>query len=222
MGFCAAEPLLPLLPCRNGCWFRGQRLAESSLAARAGDRPISDFEFNSVVISILIAFALSEVLASWGSLIKGRPSTQSWLYIATSVLLVRLLVGHWLGLSAYRSIEHISPAQSLLIFSPSFIAALAAFILAPDRNGSEAIDLSAHYSTVSRWVFTLLAAFVLLAGLSDLLIPGEEPLPFLFYLLWAGALLIPAFVSGRRVHATVIAASFLGPPVFAVIREIIL
>ncbi len=134
---------------------------------------------------------------------------------------MRLLVGHWLGLSAYRSIEHISLDQSLLIFSPSFVAALAAFILAPDRKGSEAIDLSAHYFRVSRWVFSLLAAFTILAGLSDLLIPGREPLPLWFYFLWAGALLIPAFVIDRRVHATVLAASFLGPPVFAAIREII-
>ena len=86
----------PVLPSRfrllllfcQGWHFRGRRLAAkkaSYKAAHAGDRHISDFEFNSVVISILIAFALSEVLASWGSLIKRPPSTQSWLYIATSV-----------------------------------------------------------------------------------------------------------------------------------------
>ena len=132
---------------------------------------------------------------------------------ATSILLVRLLVGHWLGLSAYRSIENVSPGQSVLIFSPSFFAALAAFILAPEHGGREAVDLSAHYFRVSRWFFSLLATFTLLAGLSDLLIPESKPLPLWFYLLWAGALLIPAFISERRVHATVIAASFVVPPI---------
>ena len=189
-------------------------------AAQAGGQPISDFEFNSVVISILIAFALSEVLASWGSLIKRPPSAPSWLYIATSILLVRLLVGHWLGLSAYRSIENISPGESLLIFSPSFLAALTAFILAPNRTESEPLDLSEHYFRVSRWVFTLLAAFTVLAGLSDLLIPESKPLPLWLYLLWAGILLIPAFVSVRRVHATVIAASFVVPPAFMAVAGV--
>ena len=134
--------------------------------------------------------------------------------MALSILLVRLLVGHWLGLSAYHAIEDIPPGWSLLILSPSFFAALAAFILAPERNGDKAVDLSAHYFRVSRWVFPLLAVFTIFAGLSDLLIPESKPLPLWFYFLWAGTLLIPAFLSDRRIHAIVIAASFVIPPIF--------
>lgn len=171
---------------------------------------MSDFEFNSVVISILIAFALSEVLASWGSLIKHSPKRGSWLYVVSSLLLVRLLVGHWLGLATYRALPTITPAESLLIFSPSFAAALASFILSPDRT-ERSLDLEAHYFAVSRWVYPLLASFALFAGLSDLLVPMEAPLPLSFYLCWAGALLIPGLTANRSAHWVVLAASFLAP-----------
>ena len=38
--------------------------------AHAGARTISVFELNTVIISILIAFALSEILSSWGRLVE--------------------------------------------------------------------------------------------------------------------------------------------------------
>jgi hypothetical protein len=57
----------------------------------------------------------------------------------------------------------------------------------------------------------------MLAGLSDFLIPEHRPLPLLFYSLWAGILLLPGFVSDRRVHASVLAASFIVPLVFGAI-----
>ena len=76
---------------------------------------MSDFEFTSVVVSILIAFAFSEILASWGRIIKRWPLVKfSGLYFATSAILLLALAGHWLGMSGYRDLPAISPAESLL------------------------------------------------------------------------------------------------------------
>ncbi len=165
---------------------------------------MSDFEFSSVVISILIAFALSELLASWGALVKRPPRSVSWLYVVLSIGVALVLVGHWLGLSAYRSLESISSEQSLLIFAPPFVLALAAHILSPDRGHEEAVDLVAHYQSVSRWVYGLLSVFCVLARLSDLLIPGQEPLPTWFQPALAVLFAVPVFVSDLRVHWGVI------------------
>ena len=75
---------------------------------------MSDFEFTSVVVSILIAFAFSEVLSTWGRIIKRRRQIKfSGLYLGTSVLLLLALLGHWLGMSGYRALPAISPAESL-------------------------------------------------------------------------------------------------------------
>ena len=50
----------------------------------------------------------------------------------------------------------------------------------------------------------MLALFCLLARLSDLLIPGQEPLPTWFQPALAALFAIPVFVSDPRVHWGVI------------------
>lgn len=142
---------------------------------------MSDFEFTSVVVAILIAFAFSEVLASWGRLIRRRARvTISWLYLGTSSLFLLALVGHWLGMSTYRALPAITAAESLLVFAPSFIAAL-------------------------------LAAFLLFAGLSDRVVLGEDVVPLWTYLARAAILLPPAFSRRASVHAGALVLTALAP-----------
>ncbi|MCP5055668.1 MAG: hypothetical protein GY937_02965 [bacterium] len=173
---------------------------------------MSDFEFTSVVVSILIAFAFSEVLASWGRIIKRRPLVKlSGLYLATSGILLLALVGHWLGMSSYRALPAISPAESLLVFSPSFLGALVAFILAPEFPESGEVDLSAHYFAVAPWVFSLLAVFIVLTVASDEVVLGQAIFPFWGQLARAGVLLIPAFSKRASVHAAVLVVTVLAP-----------
>jgi hypothetical protein len=177
---------------------------------------MSDFEFTSVIVAILIAFAFSEILASWGDVIKRRRFVDfSWLYFATSIILLLALTGHWLGMSGYRALPHISPAESLLVFSPSFVGALIAFTLAPPSNESREIDLSAHYFTVAPWIFSLLALFMLLAGLSDRVVLGHDILPLWSYIARAAVLLVPAFSKRTYLHAAALALTVLAPLVLA-------
>ena len=176
---------------------------------------MSDFEFTSVVVSILIAFAFSEVLASWGRIIKGwRQVKFSGLYLATSVLLLLALVSHWLGMSDYRALPVISPAVSLLVFSPSFVGALAAYILAPEFPESHEVDLSAHYFAVAPWVFSLLAMFAVLSWVSDQVILGQTVFPFWVQLGRVGLLLVPAFSKRAPIHAAALITTVLAPFIF--------
>ncbi len=167
---------------------------------------ISDFEFNSVIISILIAFALSEILSSWSRLIKHRDRIRTpWLYVAASGWLFSSLILHWLGLSAYRSLEFDRLLQSLLVFSPSILGAAAAFVLTPEFPNDGDVEIDKHYFSIAPWVFPLLAAYTILGGLSDLLVPGEEPTP-LFVALAFGALLFWLGLTRRRaIHRGVLA-----------------
>ena len=135
---------------------------------------------------------------------KRPPSSVSWLYVVLSIGVVVVLVGHWLGLSAYRALDSISSEESLLIMAPAFVLALAAHILCPERGRDEGIDLVAHYDSVARWVYGLLAVFCVLARVSDLLVPGEEPLPTWFQPALALLFTVPVFVSDHRAHWSVL------------------
>ena len=114
------------------------------------------------------------------------------------------LIFHWLVISAYRGMEFERIYQSLLIFSPSVFGATAAYVLTPTVPAEGEIDLDRHYFTVAPWVFRLAAAFIALAGVSDLLVPGEEPAPLLVYLTIGGVLLLLGFTARPLVHKVVL------------------
>lgn len=141
----------------------------------------------------------------------------SWLYLATSALMLLGLVGHWLGLSDYRTIESFSPAESLLVFAPSFIGALAAFVIVPDLSGPGPIDLPRHYRAIARWVFPMLALFSLLAGMSDRLVLDKDILPFWLYVLRGAAFLLPALSDQAWLHWAVLAFSIVAPLAYVAI-----
>jgi hypothetical protein len=119
-----------------------------------------------------------------------------WLFFA--------LIIHWLGVSAYRGLEFERIYQSLLIFSPSIFGAAAAYVLTPTLPVEGEIDLDKHYFSVAPWVLRLAAAFMALAGLSDLLVPGEEPAPLPVYLTVATVLLLLSLTARPLVHRVVL------------------
>ena len=127
-----------------------------------------------------------------------------WFYMGASGWLFFVLIVHWLGISAYRDMEFERIYQSHLIFSPSIFGATAAYVLTPTVPAQGEIDLDRHYFTVAPWVFRLAAAFITLAGISDLLVPGEEPAPLLVYLTISAVLLLLGFTVRPAVHIVVL------------------
>ena len=167
---------------------------------------MSDFEFNSIIISILVAFALSEILSSWGKLVRRRNRVvRPGLYIALSGWLFFALILHWLGLSAYRDMEIDRTFQSLVIFLPSILGAAAAFVLTPEFPDEGEVDLSLHYYSVAPWAYPLAGTFEISSGLSDLLVPGQAPAPLVLFVIQGAALVSLGFIRRRRIHRIVLA-----------------
>ena len=67
-------------------------------------------------------------------------------------------------------------------------------------HASGDIEIDAHYFLVAPWVFPLAAAFEVFSGLSDLLVPGEEPAPLVFFLGQGALLLFLGFTRRRAIH----------------------
>ncbi len=135
--------------------------------------------------------------------------SRPWLYLGASGWLFLGLMIHWLGVSAYRGLEFDRIYQSLLIFSPAIFGAAAAFVITPNFSVEGEIDLDKHYFSVAPWAFRLAATFVALAGLSDLLVPGDEAAPLAGFLIGATALLLLSFTARRTVHTVVTATIWI-------------
>ena len=163
---------------------------------------MSDFELNTVIVSILIAFALTGILSSWGRLVEARGRIlRPSLSAAASGWIFLSLIAHWLDVSAYRDLEFDRNYESLLFFLPSIFGAAAAFVLTPTVPDEGEFDLGRHYFSVAPWAFRLAAAYVALAGIADLLVPGEASTPPPVVLALTSILLLLSFTERPRLHA---------------------
>lgn len=153
----------------------------------------------------MIAFALSELLSSWGRIIASRDRVlKPWLYMGASGWLFFSLLIHWLGISAFRGLEFERFYQSLLFFLPSIFAAGAAFILTPTLPTDGPIDLEKHYFSVAPWAFGSAAAYTAMAYFSDFLVPDQETTPTVVSLTLTTGLLVLAFVKRPKLHGMVL------------------
>ena len=162
---------------------------------------MSDFELNTVIVSILIAFALTGILSSWGRLVEARDRVvRPQLSLIWSGWIFLSLIAHWLDVSAYRDLDFDRNYESLLFFLPSILGAAAAFVLTPSVPEDGRLDLDRRYFSIAPWAYLLAAAYVALAAVADLLVPAEAstPRPFAFALI--AALILLSFTHRPRLH----------------------
>jgi len=172
---------------------------------------MSRFEFNTVLVSIVLAFAISEILTAWGRLIRHRGRVRSaGLFVLASSWILLATVGHWFGFWAYREAPFDHFVQTFLIILPSLVIALVCFILVPDIPAQGDFDVENHYFESARWTLPLVALFLLLGIASDSLVPDVETwVPSLLLISLAGMLLGASFSRHRSVHVTVFGVSWL-------------
>jgi hypothetical protein len=136
---------------------------------------VSRFEYLTVLISIVIALGISEIVSSWGALLRQRRAVRfDWVHAVWTVLVVLLMVQFWWGFWSFRVVETWSFAALVAVVAEAIVMVLASLVLTPRvAPGGGEIDLRAHYFEQSRVFFGL--AFVLLWQLAivDALVGGQ-------------------------------------------------
>lgn len=134
---------------------------------------MSRFEFNSVLVSIMLAFAAAELVTAWGRVLRdpGRFGF-SWQFALLSIWLLLSLVAHWAGLWSYPEVPFDAMFHSLLVLLPALALALLTHVLTPHPDSAGPGALHRHYLSVSRVVLFLAGLFMLLAVLPDVALPG--------------------------------------------------
>jgi hypothetical protein len=179
--------------------------------AALGEQSMSRFEFNTVLVSIVLAFAISELLTAWGRLIRHRARVRSvGIFVLASSWVLAAMVGHWFGFWAYREAPFDQYIQTVLVLLPSLVIALVCYIWVPDIPSQGEFDTEQHYFESARWTLSLIALFLVLGATADWLVPNVEFGVSAWQLLpWAGALLACAFSRSRPVHFAIFAASWV-------------
>ena len=172
---------------------------------------MTQFEFISVFIAIVVAFAVSDILVSWGEQIRLRRQIRPYaLHTAWSGLLLIVLMAVWWALWVQRGQTDWTFPEYLLLMVPYLILALIAYIFTP-RLDDDDRDIKHYYFDNARWVFSLGAVCIMSWILYSQVVldnPLDEPgsLP-----RFVGLLLMVAVAIWRneRLHIAAVALSYV-------------
>jgi hypothetical protein len=135
---------------------------------------LSQFEFVTLLFSLVVAFGVSELLAGWGRSYKNRLISRPYpLQLAASgLLLVGLLQSLW-GYWGFRDVVW-TFWLFLVALAPLLALAATTFLISPSVHAPtvEMVDPKTHYFDVAPAIFLLLAAWVTLGMLAEMTLLG--------------------------------------------------
>jgi hypothetical protein len=162
---------------------------------------VSQFEFVIVLMSFVVAFAISEILAGWGRQFAQREHVKtSGLQLAASALLLLALIQALWGYWNFRELEW-TLLRFLVAFLPLLVLSTAPFFITPHISGSGVTDAGEHYFRVRPLLFGIMGTYVLLNALTELVLSGAAPLGAQGIRMIAVALFVGLAVSrDPRIH----------------------
>jgi hypothetical protein len=176
---------------------------------------MSDFEFVSIILSIVVGLAITRILSGLASLIEFRKVLRiHWLTVGWAVLVLLILVVYWFAIvNVWRDrVQWTFGNLGILLVMAITLYFWAALVL--PRNLGADTDLPHHYESVRRPLFAILAIWPAL-GLLDFAIDGIETLKALDAGIWFGHTasigvgLLGFFTASRRVHSIIVAGSLV-------------
>lgn len=120
---------------------------------------MTQFEFVLVFISIVLAFAVSDILSNWGEQVRLRKRIRHYpLHTAWMGLLLLVMMVVWWSLWVVRERENWQFIEYVMLMVPYLTLALIAYIMTPNFDDDER-DIKRYYFDNSRWIFSLAAFY---------------------------------------------------------------
>jgi len=153
------------------CSFTHCESAGYNQEAAIGDSVMSEFEFVLVLMSFIVAFGASELLSGWGYVYLNRVACKPYaLQLVSSVLLFFALIQSLWGSWGFRSVswDFVTFVIALLPLLP--IVGAAGIILPRATTSGQEVDSRQHYESVYHAVFSLLALWIVLCAIAEIML----------------------------------------------------
>ncbi len=168
---------------------------------------MSKFEFIMMFVSVVVAFAMSELLVGWGRLVRARDRIRRpWLMIGWSVWLLGVTNLHYLAFWEYNLVDFRTPGQMLLFLAAPIMLVLVTFVFTPEIRHYQKLDLELHYFRIKNWFFVMVILFFVLTRASDALLPDYAEtwlLRMIRTVIIVPSLILLLFTRKRSVHYTI-------------------
>ena len=155
------------------------------------------FSFLSVLFSVIMGLALTEVLQGFRKLILARHRvTVYWPALLWSGLMILVISQAWWGMFAMHGLSRWNFAMYAVVVFQITLMYLAAGVASPEVPDEGPVDMRAAYFANSRWFFGLLAVTVVATFMKDYVIGGRiEALPNSLILVYYFAIFVIAAIT---------------------------
>jgi hypothetical protein len=149
------------------------------------------FSYLSVLISIVIGLAITQILQGYRTLLIARHRVRFYgpSLIWAGVLLL-ISAQSWWAMFGMREHVQWTFLEFALVLLQTILTYMLAALLIPDVGVEERVDLRAHYLEQASWFFGFGVALLIVSVLKDLALTGSWPKPLnlgfhaVFVTLW--------------------------------------
>ncbi len=175
------------------------------------------FEYLSVLVSIVIALGMSEVVSTWGRLLRQRHEVRfSVIQAAWSAFVLVFMAQFWWGFWNYRMVENWTFLSLLLLLSLSLAIVLAALVITPSDRVAPGLDLHAFFFENRRVFFGVGAVLLIQIAIADALVARQPAIHAENLIRAVGLVLVglAARSDSVRLHGAIVATGFVLLAVF--------
>ncbi|HTA64054.1 MAG TPA: hypothetical protein VK753_00995 [Xanthomonadaceae bacterium] len=136
------------------------------------------FSYLSVLLSIVLGLAMTQVLQGFRGLILTRATVAMyWPCVLWAVLLLVIDVQAWWAMYGLRDYTGWNFLAFAVVLMQTVLMYLIAGLVLPDIRDDRPVDLRAHYFDHARWFFGIAVAAGLVSISKDLVLYGTWPEP---------------------------------------------
>jgi len=165
---------------------------------------LSQFEYITVFLSIVMALAVAELLIGLGRLIRERDHVKIyWVHVGWMILGIIVLTSSWWSIWKVRSHVFASYFEFLSLLLPSLFLVTISLLLSPPIDPGRPSDLREYYFRHIRWIAVLVAVQVAFVALSRVVLGVEgwfAPVNGI-RLIVAGVILSLGFSVNQKLHS---------------------
>jgi hypothetical protein len=170
------------------------------------------FSYLSVLISIILGLAITQILQGLrGLVINRRHVAVYWPSVAWAGLLLLINVQAWWAMYGMRQKLTWTFLEFAMVLLQVIVLYMLAGLVLPDLQSSNRTNLKQHYFEQARWFYGLAVFLLVVSVTKDVVLDGRMPkvTNLAFHGLWASVWATGAFTTSESYHRWIPALTIL-------------
>jgi ammonia channel protein AmtB len=164
---------------------------------------MDEFSYLSVLLSIILGLAVTQILQGFRGLLLSRTRIKIyWPVIAWAILLLLVCFQSWWTMFGMRMRHDWTFAQFSIVLLQTIVTYMLAGLVFPDLSGDKVVDLRESFYAHRGWFFAFGFASIAVSVIKEVVLAGRlpHPLNLAFHVLFAVTLLVGAVTRRERYH----------------------